>query len=194
MMTKPIKTRQATGSSSAGFSLIEVVCSIFILTVGLVTLLGVFALSISTTQTAQQDIIAKQLANEAMESIFTARNTAQVQWNQVQNVGAGTVPDGLFVTGLQPINNAGADGIFGTADDTTAGAQVLSLPGPNGLPSTTNTLGLTNYKRSVQITPVLRAGIPLSTLRTLQVTVQYSNPRSSTPKTYVLTGYISQYR
>ncbi len=181
-------------SRERGFSLIEVVCSMFILTIGLVSLLGVFALSMKTTQTAQQDIIAKQLANEAMESIFTARNTAQVQWLQIQNVGAGTNPDGIFQTGMQPINNSGTDGIFGTVDDSTAGGQILYPPGSDGLPSTAHPMPLTTYQRSVQITPVIRAGLPLSTLRTLRITVQYNTAQYSTPKTYVLTGFISQYR
>ena len=166
----------------------------FILTIGLVSLLGVFALSMKTTQTAQQDIIAKQLANEAMESIFTARNTSQVQWTQIQNVGAGTVPDGIFLAGLQPINNAGADGIYGTVDDSTAGGQILYPPGSNGLPSTANPMPLTAYQRSIQISPVVRGGTTLSTLRTLRITVQYASSQSSTPKTYVLTGFISQFR
>ena len=166
----------------------------FILTVGLVSLLAVFALSMKTTQTAQQDIIAKQLANEAMESIFTARNTAQVQWTQIQNVGAGTVPDGIFLTMLQPINNAGSDGIYGTVDDSTAGGQILYPPGSDGLPSTAHPMPLTGYQRSIQITPVIRGGVPLSTLRNLRVTVQYANSQPGTPKTYVLTGFISQYR
>ena len=126
-----------------GFSLIEVMLSIVILTTGLVSLLGVFGLAMASTQTTQQDMIAKQLANEAYESIVTARNTSQIDWDEIQN-NAGTQyctdlpsPCGIFigsagVAQFQPIYNAGADGIFGTADDANAGEETLREPGPDG--------------------------------------------------------------
>ena len=189
-MTPTTKTSSLKAPAQRGFSLIEVMCSMFILTVGLVSLLSVFALSLKTTQTSQQDLIAKQLANEAVESIFTARDTAQIQWAQIQNVSSG----GLFLDNLQPVNNAGPDGIFGTADDSAAGGQILYPPGTNGLPSTANPMPLTLYQRSILITPVVRAGATIATLRNLRITVQYSTTTYSTPKTYVLTGFISQYR
>ena len=59
-----------------------------VLTVGMVSLLGVFGLAMASTQTSQQDMIAKQLANEALESVITARNTAQITWDDIQNVGS----------------------------------------------------------------------------------------------------------
>src|SRR5271170_5945771 len=105
-----------------GFSLIEVVVSMFVLTVGMVSLLGVFGLAMASTQTSQEDMIAKQLGNESYESIVTARNTSQLGWDDIQNVGSITCsgpssPCGLFLTGANPIYKAGVDGIFGTADD-----------------------------------------------------------------------------
>src|SRR5271154_1319297 len=92
-----------------GFSLLEVVISMAILTVGLVSLLGVFGLAMASTQTSQQDMIAKQLANEAMESLVTARNTSQLGWDDIQNSGSTNCPNsgasscGIFLSGSQPI-------------------------------------------------------------------------------------------
>ncbi len=63
-----------------------------VLTVGMVSLLGVFGLAMASTQTAQQDMIAKQLANEAYESIITARNTTQVTFDDIQNTGSTYCP------------------------------------------------------------------------------------------------------
>src|SRR5262249_21219779 len=143
--------------SQWGFSLLEVLISTVVVTIGLVALLGVFATAIAATQSSQQDMIAKQLASEAMESIFTARNTSQIQWLQIQNIGAGTNPDGIFVIGAQPINNAGPDGILGTADDATAGARTLQMPGPDGIVGTSDDpppMQLTNYQRTIAITAV----------------------------------------
>ena len=106
-----------------------------VLTVGLVSLLGVFGLAMASTQTSQQDMIAKQLANEALESIVTARNTSQMNWDDIQNTGStncpitGAATCGIFLSGCKPIYNAGADGIYGTADDSAAGAEILENPG-----------------------------------------------------------------
>jgi len=89
-----------------------------------VSLLGVFGLAMAATQTSQQDMIAKQLANEALESVVTARNTSQISWDDIQNVGSTNCPItfattcGIFVGNpttptFEPIANAGLDGSSG---------------------------------------------------------------------------------
>ena len=179
--------------AEAGFSLLEVVISMAVLTVGLVSLLGVFGLAMASTQTSQQDMIAKQLANEALESIVTARNTSQITWSQIQNIANG----GIFLNGMNPIYLAGADGIVGTADDATAGEQTLTDPGPDGIFGTADDVKvpLTDFQRSILITPVYDSqGNLVSTLRGVNISVQYSTPQTHLPKTYVLTSFISQYR
>lgn len=177
-----------------GFTLIEVMISMVVLTVGLVSLLGVFGLAMANTQTSQQDIIAKQLANESLDSIFTARNSSQLTWAQIANVGTGT---GIFLVGMQPIYKAGADGIYGTADDAVAGEQTLQDPGPDGIFGTADdvSIPLTGYQRQVQIQPVLDSnGNPISTLSSITITVQYSATQTGVTKTYVVNSYISPYR
>ena len=52
--------------------------SVVILTIGSVGLLGVFGLAVKASQTSQQDMMARQLASEAMESIYTARNSSRL--------------------------------------------------------------------------------------------------------------------
>ncbi len=188
------KALRAAVQRQRGFTLIEVMVSMVVLTVGLVSLLGVFGLSMAATQTSQQDMIAKQLANEALESIITARNTSQLTWDQIQNVGTG---NGIFVPGFQPINLAGADGIVGTGDDATAGIQVLRQPGPDGIYGTADDVmvPLTGYQRQITIGQVLDAsGNVMTTLRSINVTVRYSTPRLGVQKTYVLNSFISQFR
>ncbi|MEY2412887.1 MAG: hypothetical protein QOD84_1493 [Acidobacteriaceae bacterium] len=176
-----------------GFTLVEVMVSMVILTVGLLSLLGVFGLTMAATQTSQQDSIAKQLAQDAIESIYTARDTANLQWAQIENAGA---TGGIFVAGLQPINQAGPDAVIGTADDSGAPPQIFTLPGPDGIVGTSDdiTLPLTNFKRSIAIADVLAGGSPVSNLRTITVTVQYTTPKLAVPKQFILSGYISQYR
>lgn len=111
-MAKPSARSSAAHRREYGFSLIEVMISIAILTIGLVSILGVFSLAMASTQSAQDDMVAKQEATEAIESVFTARNTAQISWDALQNT-----PTGIFVQNFQPILWQGADGIAGTGDD-----------------------------------------------------------------------------
>ena len=186
--------------AQCGFSLLEVMISMVILTVGLVSLLGVFGLAMAATQTSQQDMIAKQLANEAYESIVTARNTSQIDWNQIQNMtGSCPISAGspIFMSGLQPIYNPGNDGIFGTCDDVNAGEETLKEPGPDGIYGNTDDvqIPLTGYQRTILITPVVDAnGVVVATLRGINITVQYSTTQTQIPKTYVLSTLLSQYQ
>lgn len=184
-----------TNQSERGFSLIEVMISAAIMTIGLLSLLAVFGLAMASTHQAQQDMVAKQLATEAMESVVTARDTAQIPWASIQNTSQG----GIFVDNpqFQPINQPGQDGILGTADDSAAGPTFLTEPGPDGIVGTSDDikLPLTGYQRSIGIQPVTdAAGNVNPSLRSITVTIQYFVPQRATPKQYVVTGFISQFR
>jgi prepilin-type N-terminal cleavage/methylation domain-containing protein len=185
---------ESTQRRQRGFTLLEVLISMVVLTVGLISLAGVFGLAMANTQTSQQDLIAKQLANEAMESMFTARDTAQLTWGQIQNSSVG----GIFLDGAQPMFTPGNDGIIGTADDATTGTpQVLHEPGPDGIFGTSDdvSIPLSNYQRTILIQPVIDAfGNTSITLRNVTITIQYTTPQFKLPKTFVLTSYISQFR
>ena len=174
-----------------------------VLTVGMVSLLGVFGLAMAATETSQQDMIAKQLANESYESIVTASNSTQISWDDINNVGSSNCPVtgasscGIFLTGTQPINNAGVDGIYGTADDASAGGQTLQDPGPDGVFLTVDDtfIPLTNYQRSIVISPLYDANSNLITnLRSVTITMQYTTPQSKQQKTYILNSYISEFQ
>ncbi len=189
--------------AESGFSLLEVVISMAVLTVGLVSLLGVFGLAMASTQTSQQDMIAKQLANEALESIVTARNTSQMTWDDIQNQSStncpitGTATCGIFVSNAQPIYNAGADGIFGTADDSAAGEETLDEPGPDGRYGDSDDVmvPLTSFQRTILISPVTDSSSNvISSLRAVNITMQYTTSQTRLQKTYVLSSFISQYR
>jgi prepilin-type N-terminal cleavage/methylation domain-containing protein len=193
-------SRTQIGKTQRGFSLIEVMVSMVILVIGLVSMLGVFGIAMAATQTSQQNGIAKQLANEAIESILTARETANVTWNQIQN--SSTV-GGIYLSGFQPLNCAGVDGIVGTADDAACGPQIMDQPGPTGVvagncpgPGPDVCTPLTNFQRQISITPVFppAGGPAIPTLRAVTITIQYTTPQSSLPRQYVLNTFISQYR
>jgi type IV pilus modification protein PilV len=191
-----------------GFSLIEVVISMAVLTVGMVSLLGVFGLAMASTQTSQQALIAKQLANEAMESVVTARNTAQITWDDIQNTGAttciitGASSCGIFANPSTPqamysaVTTGTYAGILGTTYDVGQPEQTLQDPGPDGIFGTSDdvTIPLTGYQRSILISPVTDSNnnVVLS-LRSVTVTVWYATSQTRQPMTYILNSYISQY-
>ena len=196
-MDKTIAARHSRFSPTAkqgGFSLVEVMVSMVVLMVGLLSLLGVFGMAMASTQESQEDMIAKQLADEALESIMTARDTAQKQWSDIQNVSDG----GIFLNGYQPMYMPGGDGILGTADDVASGQYItLTEPGPDGIYGTADDVKvkLSNYQRQVQILPVVDPqGSINPTLRSINVTIKYYPPRRRSGKTYVLSSLISQYR
>lgn len=190
----------------SGFSLVEVMISGVILTIGLLGVLGVFGLAIAANQSSQEDMIARQLASEAMESIFTARNTSQLSFSQINNVSNG----GIFTDGAATLLCAGATyGIVGVSGDTapcktasgatcpSGGVQCLTEPGVDGIVGTADDviLSLSNYKRTIAITQ-LTTGTPPTVIPTLvqvTVTITYYVPNSSIAKNYVLVEYISQY-
>lgn len=193
-IVKRSKTLARSERLQRGFSLLEVVISMAILTIGLVSLAGVFGLAMASTQESQEDMIAKQIANEAVESIVTARNTAQITWDAVQNTSDG----GIFLNGFQSAFTPGGDGIIGTADDVTGGQYItMTEPGPDGVYGTADDISipLSNYQRQIQIQPVTDAnGNVVASLRSINVTVRYNTPRTRLQKTYVLSSFISQFR
>src|SRR5437867_2328872 len=95
-----------------GFSLVEFMVAMVVLLVGLLGMLGLFTHSLLAMKFAGDSLIAKQKAREALESIFTARDTQQVSFAQLNNVSNG----GIFLNGLQTLKDPGNDGLVGTAD------------------------------------------------------------------------------
>jgi prepilin-type N-terminal cleavage/methylation domain-containing protein len=199
-----MKTGQSTNSRQSGFSLIEVMISMAILTTGLMALLAVLGITMAANQTSQQDLIARQVASELMESIYNARNTSQLGFSEIANTTA--TPPGIFEPNALPLLCAGPDGILDTADDTTCltaagnpcpngGVECLTEPGPDGILGTADDviISLNNYTRTVAITPVLESGNTVPTLQQITVTIAYTVPNSGHTKTYVLQEYISQY-
>jgi prepilin-type N-terminal cleavage/methylation domain-containing protein len=190
-------------SHERGFTLLEVMISIVVLGVGMLALLGAVGFAMANTQTSQLDLVAKQLAQQAMESIYTARDTANVSWCQLQNPGPvcpdpAVPPTGIFLTGFQQIKQSGSDGIIGTADDASALPQTLTSPGPDGILGTSDDVitNLKGFTRSVVFgtqDPGTGANLPPN-LRVVTITIRYDTPQFKTQKNYVLTGYISSYR
>jgi type II secretory pathway pseudopilin PulG len=207
-MIKITRNYTATNAQSGerGFSLVEVLFAAVILMVGLLSMVAVFGYAVATTQTVQEDQIAKQKAQELMENIFTARDTQQITFAQIANT-----PGGVFVQGFNPLWDTGPDGLAGTGDDVPfdpvltgcpaainpGGVECIKLPGPDGQLGTADDtyMVLGNFQRQIQILNWLNPdGTINPNLKQITITVQYSRPLISQPKTYTVNALISAFR
>ena len=176
--------------SQRGFTLIETLIAMSVMVVGLVGVLGVFSTSVGSAYNSQADLIAKQKVRQALESIFTARNTAQVTFDMVNNASNG----GVFLDGWQRLHTAGADGLIGTADDGVL--DFVTLPGPDNLLGTADDVNvpLIQYQRKIEIQPAVRLdGSADPNLRRVTVSIHYP-AANGVLSTYAVTTYISRYR
>jgi prepilin-type N-terminal cleavage/methylation domain-containing protein len=193
------------GSPEGGFTLIEVMIAIFVMTIGLLAVMASFATAISATASAQEDLIARHKALDAMESIYTARNSQQLPFSSINNIANG----GVFKSGPQQLLCAGPDGLVGTADDVACtapdtgaacpgGVECLVLPGPDGILGTADdvTQGLNNFRRTITFNPVLQTinGVVSTNQNLIAVTISVSYAKPGWPaRTYTVNGLISSY-
>jgi type II secretory pathway pseudopilin PulG len=174
--------------------------AIAIMGVGILTLLAVFTTAVSTTNHAQENLIAREKTLQALESVYTARNSQQITFAQIANISSG----GIFTNAATQLLAAGPDGLVNTADDVTfpsngpcpAGPECLVLPGPDGILGTADdtALSLGNFTRQIQISNVLESdGIIVNpNLKQITVTVSYVAGSSNT-QTYQVNALISSF-
>jgi type II secretory pathway pseudopilin PulG len=121
-----------------GFSLVEVIIAILIMTAGLIALSGALIIGVTLPKRARQQEIAKQLANMIMESIIAAKETAPPGFNSFESLTfTDSTPSGRFVRGVSVMLEPGPDGVYCTCDDGVS-------PGPfsSTCPSTPGTLAM----------------------------------------------------
>jgi len=182
------KAEQASESrrrARAGFSLLETVVAIAVLAFGVLSLAAVLANGLAFMSMSQEDYIAQQKASEAVESVFTARDTKVVTWAQIENVAN----NGIFLDGPAPLLDPGPDGMVNTADDVAGNPDTIVGPGPDGILGTADDtiIPLSNFTRQIVITDS-----PGNTnLKQIQVIMRYTAGRFN--RTYTLTTYISSF-
>jgi len=175
-----------SSSNTAGFSLLEAVVALAILTVGLLALAQAFYLGMRHTSTSSANLLAREKAREAVESVHTARDTRTIAWAQIKNVANG----GVFLDGAQDLHAAGNDGLVNTADDSTAPIESLRDPGPNGTFNDGDDIvtPLTEFQRQIQI---LELSPVNPDLREIVVTITYR--LGAQRGTYTLRTFISAF-
>jgi len=175
--------------SSKGFSLVETMIALGVLTTGVLGAAAVLASGMQNLSSSPFDVVTTQKAAEAMEAVFSARQSGKLTWAQIKNVnGASGSDGGVFIDGPQALKLPGPDGLVNTADDTTV--EVIQLPGKDQLLNTSDDqyLTLTSFTREIKIRDVSTEN---GQLRSIIVTVKYQN--GPTTRSYTLTTYISSY-
>ena len=170
-----------------GFTLIEVMVSMAILVIGVLSLASIFTQGLKANYQNQIQYIAQQKAQEAMESIFTARDTRLVTSAQINNVSNG----GIFTDNAQPLLAPGPDGLFGTADDDATNPDTIVVaPGPDGIFGTADDVSIPLnpwMTRTIVIAPA--ANTP--NLKTITVTIKWMY--QGQPGQYQLVSFISNF-
>jgi type II secretory pathway pseudopilin PulG len=172
----------------AGFSLLETMIALIVLMVGILGLAAMLGDSLAYMQGSDEDFIAQQKAEQAVEAIFTAKYTGSVTWPQVTNFSGGN-PQGLFLSVAQPLTIPGTDGLVGTAVDSGAPPDYILEPGPDGKLGTADDIQvpLSNFTRTITITPYVGD----ANLRNINVTVNYTAGRFQ--RSYTINTLISAF-
>ena len=172
--------------NQSGFSLVESLIALAILSFGLLAVAAAFLQGATQLSGSHLDVLAREKAAEAIESVFTSRDTRVILWAQIRNVNGAAADGGIFVDGPQPLARAGADGLINTADDDDQ-LESLVQPGADGLLGTADDVQrpLSEFTREVIIRDVSL------TLRRLTVVIRYRI--GDVPREYSITTLISSY-
>lgn len=167
--------------SQNGVSLIETMIAMLVLTVGAVGMASVFLYGMQSATSAPNELIATQKAAEAVESVFSARDSHTILWDQLRNVADG----GVFLPGPRDMKIAGNDGILNTSDD--GAIESVELPGHDQLLGTDDdvTETLNSFTREIAISDLS------TTLREITVVITYQ--AGSVSRRYTLTAVISAF-
>src|SRR5271163_790890 len=182
-----MKTQRTRSRSLAGFTLLEAMISIFVLTFGVLSLAAVYAQGIFFASLSQYDYVAEKKAEQAVEAIFTARDIKQLTWASIQNVSQTRV----FMDGAQPLLVPGSDGLVGTTTDAASLHEFITIgPGPDGILGTAD-------DQVVDLNPWMTRTIAISAvtgetnLRMITVTINYQVGKLN--RAHTLVSYISAF-
>jgi len=167
--------------TQSGFTLLEAMISILVLSFGVLSLAAIYSQGAYYAAMAQFDYIAEKKAEQAVEAMFTARDTQTLTWANLQNVSTG----GVFVDGPSKILLPGSDGLVGTVSDIGSADEVV-------ITGATTSIDLNPFMtRTIAISPVVVAGNTEPNLRMITVTITYE--LGSHQRTYTLISYISSF-
>lgn len=165
------QTNSCKNEKEGGFTLVEAVCAIFIVTIGLIGTAAALTYALEFGTISRNVTSAKSIIVSTIEEIETLRNSRRLEFRQIANVGSVnntnvSNPFGGFVNDFQAVSREpGADGVNGTADD-------FNTNGADGVPGTADDITAESlmrggYDRKIEITQMS------DTLKKVLITVQF---------------------
>ena len=179
-----------------GFTLLEVLIAMAVLVAGLISLAYGIGVGLAVVQMSTMDTIAREKAREAMEDVFTARNTSTINFSQICNIPtSGNNPNNcLFVNGFTPMYTADSSGLVNTTAAATQNVlETYVTPGPDGILGTADdvTYNLSGFQRSIQVTAVSSSD-GYTVLAQVTITILY-NPLPWMSRTVTMVTVMSPY-
>jgi prepilin-type N-terminal cleavage/methylation domain-containing protein len=153
-----------------GFSLIEMVIAMFILTIGVLGVAASVGYAMRASNSARGLSNAKLLVVSALEQMETLRNSGQLNFGEISNTQVSGSSFTGFPTTFLPVSTVpGPDFVYGTLDD----------PG-----RTDPTQAVTGVTRQILITSLS------PTLKRIQVTLRYA-PNGGTSRDLVCASFLN---
>jgi prepilin-type N-terminal cleavage/methylation domain-containing protein len=158
----------------SGFTMLEMVVSMVVLMIGLLSLAQVLGYALSVTNRGRTVTNTKLLVVSMLEQMENLRNTGQLTYGQIANAGSvdntgATFNFAGFPGGLKKVSkDPGPDGIYGTGDDlTSAGKDGILGNGDDKLND--DTLARPGFLREIVITPLG------PNLKRIAITLEYTD-------------------
>jgi prepilin-type N-terminal cleavage/methylation domain-containing protein len=170
--TLAMQTEKNIKKSENGFTLVEVVVAILILTIGLMGTVAAITYALQFTTLSKNLGNAKLAIVSTIEEVEALRNTQRLEYKQIGNVGSVDNTDspnffGGFSTGFKPISTkSGTDGVNGTNDDLSSDVGSDGKWGTNDDPLDASRIR-GGYSRQIEITNLT------ATLKKIEVKVRY---------------------
>lgn len=174
-------------SNERGASLIESLIAMGVLSAGMLAIAAGFLQGVVQLRGSDLDVVAREKAAEAIESVFTARDTRTIEWASIRNVEGEDGDDGgVFRDGAWPLSRPGPDGLVNTGDDDELVEAIVS-PGTDGQLGTEDDVEvpLSQFSREVVIRDVNQS------LRELRVIIRYTV--GTFTREYTVSTLISSY-
>ena len=182
---RSLASRHHRTQAEGGFSLLEMIVAMLILTIGLLGVASAIGYALMASNSGRGITNSKLFIVAILEQMETLRDTGQLHFNEISNAQVvGSTFTG-FPDSFQPISRTpGPDGIFGTADD-------LMSPGADGIYGTPDdfvdpSLSRPGISRWIHIETV----VDNDYLKKITVSLRYS-PNGGTVQTLVCSSYLN---
>ncbi len=151
--------------------MIETIIAMVILLVGVLATMSAMSYSLLSMQETEKRTLSKETVRSTMETIFSVRDmlafdapdSVLYNWNALQNKVGNN--GGIFVTDWRPIReDPGADGIFGTEDDSCDAIASCVVDG-----TTNSSPVVPGIERKIEITDIIENGAVRKRIFTVSV-------------------------